>query len=217
MKYPDSPRPIVPYNFRINRPFVGGGPEWASQNRALTRFNLFEADLNYRGRSWADAMVLYNFFESVHGPAGRFTFVDFNGIGPVGGVDPGVPWVNLFVAKGDGVTTTWDLPTYGAVAGITPIEYSPGLYMGYATPLVLVNGSISYSGSYAVSYGTGTDGVDSLEATSGAPSAGSIISVSATCRRALRRARFTTAKNPFVYNAVANYYQGPVTIVEVRK
>jgi hypothetical protein len=312
-RYPDVPRPISPYTFRIGRPFIGGGPSWAPQNRGLTRFNLCEADLSYRGKSWTDIMILYNFWESVHGCAGRFTFVDFNGIGPLGGSDPGVSWAGLFVAKADGITLAWDLPTFGIstvwyVVGDTayPTEIEEN---GVAKTTSFVTTTPDSTKKYNIKVGAGTDGVDlvtataslstvataPIPATSGTslvvhagdgagfpstpfnaivwptavaptaanaeivsvttrstdtltiaravapayvrtiivgdqiavpPAASVIVTVSATCRRAFRRARFSEGvggptsypgQNPFTYNVPANYYQGPLTIVEVRR
>jgi hypothetical protein len=92
------------------------------QGRALTRFGLLECDLNYRGKSWAEVSVLQAFYETVNGAAGRFTFVDFNGIGVIGGTDPGVPWKNLFVVQGDGAAVgPWDMPTYGIKDNMTTV------------------------------------------------------------------------------------------------
>lgn len=214
-RYPDDPRPSNSYPFRPNRPFVAGGPEWAQQTRALTRFSLFEAELSYRGKSFAQLMTLHNFWESVDGAAGRFTFVDFNGIRlPGGATDPGVAWSGLFVAKGDGAATTWNLPTFGLKADPAPVVYENGEAM---STTYYTGGDVAIGpGGYLVLPGTGTDGVDSLLA--GTPPAASVIvTISGTCRRAFRRARFIVAKNPFVLNVPANYYIGPVTIVEVRK
>ena len=213
-RYPDNPRPISPYNFRSNRPSVGGGPEWAPQNRALTRFGLAEADVTYRGKSWAQVMTLYNFFESVDGDAGRFTFVDFNGIGPIGGTDPGVAWSGLYVAKGTGAVGTWDLPTFGLKTSPAPVVYENG---AAKTTAVWVSGSTTpAAGTYLIIPGTGTDGVDTLKAGTD-PASTVIVTIDATCRRAMRQAKFTASKNPFVLNVPANYYQGLLTIVEVRK
>jgi hypothetical protein len=295
--YPSDPRPISPYPFRTNRPTVGGGPEWAPQDRALTRFGLGEADVSYRGKSWAQIMTLYNFFESVHGAAGRFTFADFNGVGPLGGgTDPGVPWSGLFVAKADGITLTWDLPTYSLASGPAPVVYENGSVKTSA----IYTGTPSRTTPYNIKLGAGTDGVDQVTAgaslttvaptapglagtsiavptgmgaaflatpfyatvwpTAVAPSALNaeiilvntrvsdiltvvvraqrgtvarniivgdqiavapdptvVITIDGTCRRAFRRAKFLQTKNPFVLNVPANYYQGPVTILEVRR
>lgn len=295
-RYPDSPRPNSGYNFRSNRPTVVGGPEWAQQARALTRFGLAEADLSYRSKTWDQIATLYDFFESVDGSAGRFTFVDFNGIGPIGGSDPGVPWTGLFVAKADGITLAWDSPTFGLK--VTP------------APLVYQNGTLQTSDVYTTTWdntkmyhikvGAGTDGVDLLTAdgarstvatapspaTSGLslvvatgdgarfpatpfyanvwptavaptpanietiqvtnvatntltiaraqngtsarsivigdqiaipPAATVVLTISATCRRAMRRARFTTVKSPFVYEVPAIYQAGTFSVIEVRK
>jgi hypothetical protein len=85
------------------------------------------------------------------------------------------------------------------------------------TTTVWVSGSTTpAAGAYMLIPGTGTDGVDTLNAGTN-PTAGVLVTVGATCRRALRRARFLTPKNPFVYNVPANYYVDAVTIAEVRK
>jgi hypothetical protein len=294
--YPSDPRPISPYNFRINWPTVGGGPEWAPQDRALTRFGLCEADVSYRGKSWAQITTLRNFYESVHGASGRFTFADFNGIGSIGGTDPGVPWSGLFIAKGNSVTLIWDLPTFGLVndsvlkvyqngsertrdvytttpdtsknyhvkigagtdgvdqmtaqASITSVATAPspattgtslvvhaGDGAGFqSTPFYAViwpAGSPQPTTTYEIVHVTGriTDTLTTVRAQLGTtarsvivgdqiavPPAGDVIlTIDATCRRAFRRAKFLQAKNPFVLNVVANYYQGPVTILEVRR
>jgi len=213
-RYPDDPRPVSPYNFRPNRPFVAGGPEWAQQTRPLTSFSLMEAEFGYRGKSFTDAMTLHNFWESVDGPSGRFTFVDFNGVGlPGASTHPGVPWVSLFVFKGDGVEDTWDLPTYALAASPAPIVYENGVAK---TSAITLAGSPDVTKDYNIVLAAGTDDVDRLIATA-TPASPIIGTISGTCRRALRRARFLNAKNPFTLNVPANYYQGPVTILEVRK
>ena len=102
--YPSSPRPTTPYAFRSYWPSVTGGPDWAPQSRALTRFNLVEADLIYKAKSFSEVKTLYDFFENVRGASGRFTFADFNGIGPIGGADPGVAWTNLFITNDNKIT-----------------------------------------------------------------------------------------------------------------
>lgn len=125
--FPQMPRPNSPYPFRQNRPFVAGGSEWVMQARALTRFGLGEADLNYRAKSWAEMSVIHAFFDSVNGAAGRFTFIDFNGVGTIGGTDPGVPWFNLFVRQGTGSGTgPWDLPTYSLKQQMTTVTGTVG-------------------------------------------------------------------------------------------
>lgn len=213
-RFPDSPRPLSPYNFRSNRPFIAGGPAWAPESRSLTRFGLAEADLDYKGKSWADMQTVYSFFESVGGPGGRFTFVDFNGIGPIGGADPGVPWTGLYVAVGDGAAATWDAPTFATQASPAPVVYENSVAK---TTAIWTSGSTTpAAGAYFLIPGAGTDGVDTINAGT-APTAGVIVTIDATCRRAMRRACFTTQKSPFVYNVPANYYIGTLTIVEVRK
>src|ERR1035437_2065696 len=137
-RYPDDPRPHTGYAFRSNWPTVRGGPEWAPQSRALTRFGLAEADLNYEAKAWAQIKTLYDFFESVNGSAGRFPFVDFNVIGPIGGTDPGVAWSRLYVAKGTGAAGTGDLPTFGLKSSPVPVVYENGVAK---TTAVWISGS----------------------------------------------------------------------------
>jgi hypothetical protein len=275
--YPSAPRPNSGYAFRSNWPTVVGGPDWAQQSRALTRFGLAEADLSYRAKTWEQIRVLYEFFESVNGSAGRFTFVDFNGIGPIGGSDPGVAWSHLFVAKGNGVSVAWDLPTFTLKADTTTVSASlaagtrtvtpasmTGIVVGSSltavdadgtsgeevrvtavtattftavfanahasswlinAPLVFESGvakttvfgaSSPSAGTYGVVVGAGTDGVDILHAGTAAVSS-VIVTISATCRRAMRRAKFTTVKSPFLYEVPAVYQAGSFSVVEVRK
>jgi len=275
---------------------VTGGPDWAPQSRALTRFNLVEADLIYKAKSFSEVKTLYDFFENVRGASGRFTFADFNGIGPIGGADPGVAWASLFVASGDGIALEWDLPTFALVASPAPVVYANAV----AQTSDIYTTSWDDTKAFHIKVGAGTDGVDLLTAegaitavatapspaTSGTslvvaagkgarfaaapfyanlwptavdPSAANvetvqvtavvadtltivraqngttartvvvgdqiavpplssvILTVDATCRRALRRARFLATKNPFLYEVPAIYSYGPVTIVEVRK
>jgi hypothetical protein len=212
-RYPDSPIPQVPYVFRSNWPTVGGGPEWATQNRPLTRFGLGEADLSYACLTDVDwdteIKALYDFFESVHGSSGRFTFADFNGwdLG-------GRAWSGLFVEKGTSAVVTWDLPTFALVASPAPVVYENGTAK---TTAVWVSGSTTPSaGTYLIIPGTGTDGVDTLKAGT-APASTVILTIDATCRRAFRRAKFTNVKNPFTWDPPEMSTAGPVTIVEVRK
>jgi len=207
-KYPDDPPPKAPFSFRSNRPLVSGGPEWAPQDRALTRFGLGEADLFYEGNPWSEIKTLYDFYESVGGASGRFTFVDFNA--PDSG---GQAWADLFVAKGDGAEDTWDLPTYALVASPAPVIKESGTTK---TSAVTPAGSPDVTKDYNIVLGTGTDGVDLLIATA-APASPIIVTISGTCRRAFRRAKFTNAKNPFVYDVPDFFSAGPVTIIEVRK
>lgn len=277
MLYPQTPRPASPYPFRNLRPTVSGGPLWSPQSRALTVFGLLTCDMNYRGRSFADVMMLWKFYEDIGGSAGRFTFPDWNGVGVPGGADPGVAWSALYVATGDGVTTTWDLPCYATspslslvvaslTAGtrtVTPASGMFGISVGSTltamnadasnpevitvlsitattftavfasakagnwllqAPLVFDNGTVKTTfisgspgaGTYGVVMGAGTDGVDQLKAGT-APAAGHLITISAQCRRALRRAKFLSDTNPFVYNVPANYEQQSVSVQEVRK
>lgn len=362
MLYPQTPRPASPYPFRNHRPIVSGGPLWAPQSRALTVYGLLECDVNYRGRSFEDVMVLWNFYESIGGSAGRFTYLDWNGVGMPGGSDPGAPWRGLFVAQSDGYAVSWDLPTYGVrgytttvaaaissgVQTVTPasmdgikvgsiltisnsnhtigqvvtvtattattftanftyslsggalIQCPLAFENGIAKETEIVSGSPDPFIGYHITAGGGTDGVDKLAylipstvatapspATSGTslivaaatgvnfptppfyawifpagqaqptaldetvqvtgiatdtftivrhqngtsartvvagdqiavvpPAAGTILTVSGQCRRALRRARFLNETNPFVLNVPVNYEASTVTIQEVRK
>jgi hypothetical protein len=279
MRYPDIPRPAAPYPYRNNRPFVAGGSEWVMQARGLTRFPLLECDLTYRAKTWAQLSILQAFFDSVNGAAGRFTFVDFNGIGPIGGTDPGVPWRGLYVTQGDGVTTSWDLPTYaikeymaqsttpvvgagaatvfgipmdGIIVGVlldcantdgthpetvtvdalvsgtsftatfattkssTWLINPPIVYEDGVAKIVEWNTTTPAAGHYGVKPGTGTDGLDKLYAGT-APADGTIVTINATCRRAMRRARFVAAKRAYTYNVPQNYVGETFTIAEVTK
>jgi hypothetical protein len=148
---------------------------------------------------------LYDFFDSVGGPAGRFVFVDFNGID-----QGGIPWT-LFVAQGDGVATAWDAPTFGIVASPAPIVYANGI-----AATTVWDSATPAGGQYGVKPGTGTDGLDKIHAGT-APAIGAIVTIFGTCRRAFRKAMFTNPKNPFSLDVPNVYGQPGVTIVEVRK
>jgi hypothetical protein len=149
---------------------------------------------------------LYDFFDSVRGPAGRFTFVDFNGID-----EGGLLWT-LFVTQGDGVAVTWDLPTFGIAVSPLPRIFEDGIEKTVEVYTDAVNPAINYH----VHVGGGTDGLDTLLAQN-APAAGKIVTITAKCRRAFRKAMFVNAKNPFSVDTPATYAQAGVTIVEVRK
>jgi hypothetical protein len=232
--------------------------------------------MNYKAKTWAQIKTLYDFFESVNGSAGRFTFVDFNGIGPIGGTDPGVAWSGLYVAKGTGAIGTWDLPTFAIKSSATTVVASLSAGTQTVTPVsiagIIVGGSLTAvnadgtsgevvmvtaitattftavftnshtanwllnaplvyengvakttaftgapgAGTYGIVAGTGTDGVDTLNAGTD-PASTVIVTIDATCRRAMRRAKFTNVKNPFLLDVPANYSAGPVNVVEVRK
>lgn len=155
--YPSDPRPRAPYTFRTNRPFATGGPAWAPQDRPLTRFGLGEVDLVYEALTWSEIKTLYDFFESIGGPGGRFTYADFNGID-----EGGRAWAGLFVAKGDGITLAWDLPTYALVASPAPVVKENGSTKTndiYTT-------SWDDTKAYHIKVGAGTDGVDLITAES---------------------------------------------------
>lgn len=277
--YPQIPRPAAPYPFRINRPAIAGGSEWVMQSRALTRFDLLECDLTYRAKTWAQIQVIHAFFNSVRGAAGRFTFIDFNGVGVIGGTDPGVPWKDLFVRQGDGTGTgPWDLPTYaikqsmttvtgtvtaGAGVVVTPASMS-GIVLGCTLTAVnadgtngeevtvtavstttftatfasnkaanwLINAPLVYengvakttkwnnnapgAGNYGIKVGVGTDGVDGLYAGTSTAD-GVIVTISAMCRRAMRRARFVAPKAVYTYNVPGNLAIESFTIAETTK
>lgn len=216
-RYPDDPRPQVPYTFRSNRPGVSGGPEWAPQTRAQTRFGLGEVDLPYAALTWTEIKTLFDFFESVNGASGRFTFVDFQGAEDLGQIDSGVAWSGLFVAKADGVTTSWNLPTFAIKGDAAPVIYENGV----AKPTLAYFGGDVFPapGTYFITPGAGTDGVDrvALMGDVPAPAASVILTIDATCRRAFCRAKFANAKNPFTFEFAGTNSQGPVTIIEVRK
>ncbi|MDD5305625.1 MAG: hypothetical protein PHS14_21200, partial [Elusimicrobia bacterium] len=125
-RYPDSPIPQIPYPFRSNWPGVEGDPAWAPQSRGLTDYGLLEVDLSYSCLTDAvyatEMKVLYDFFESVHGASGRFTFADFRGWDTGGHA-----WSGLFVAKSDALALAWDLPTFALVGSPAPVIYENGV------------------------------------------------------------------------------------------
>jgi len=118
-----------------------------------------EVDLFYEcltDADWATEMrVLYDFFESVRGSAGRFTFADFNGF-DLGGR----AWPALFVAKGNALALEWDLPTYALAASPAPVVYENGVSKTSDIYMTTWDDTKAYH----IKVGAGTDGVDLLTA-----------------------------------------------------
>jgi hypothetical protein len=215
-RYPDSPAPqgnaSTPYPFKLMRPLARGGPDWAQRTRALTRGDLFRADLTYNALSWAQVQTLYAFWTAHIN--GTFSFADFNGY--VYGVSdgPGVAWTDLFVAKGDGLTQTWTLPTYvlqcnvaGGLIGDVTVKVN-----GTAKPNLTLHPDTSGSDGY-IQQGAGVDGFDFLSLAS-APAASAIVTISGTCRRGIRTARFLTDEFPLNLRNPANFASGTISIME---
>lgn len=126
--------------------------------------NLFSISLRYQAQPIANYNSLMDFFESMKGMDGQFTFFDFVGwsSSPVGRY-----WPRLRVGVHDGSTTTWDLPIKSS-----------------SSRTLYVNNVAKTSGvDYTFSAGTGLDGRDRVTGLSGTN--GHIIEFTATGRRAM--------------------------------
>ena len=218
-RFPDSPAPQggsqKPYPFAIDRPTVGGGPRWALRTMALTRGELFSADLSYVALTWTKVQTLLAFWNSVGGPNGTFSFADFNGFEYGASPSPGVDWTDLYVGKGTGVQKVWTLPTFELkqFAAIEDQMVPPTVKVGGAT-LSDITWMPDDSGTDGyITSGGGTDGFDKITFDS-APAAAALITISGRCRRGVRVARFASEKFPFNVVNPFNYQGGVLSIVE---
>lgn len=209
-RFPDTVRPQAPAAGGYERPVVTGGPRWRPQSRNLTRYNLMKWDLTYRLLSWTDAKTLYDFWESVGGAGGTFSFADFNGIGPIGGSDPGVPWTGLYVAKGDGVTVNWNLPTFGLQSSPAPVVKANGVTKTSEIYTTSTNPAFDYH----IKKAAGADGEDIISAQV-APALGVIVTIDATCRRFARYAKFVGDVFPFSLDDPTAVQAGTLSLIEV--
>jgi hypothetical protein len=219
-RFPDFPRPQMNAPLGATWPVVSGGPSWRPQSRNLTRYSLLgQMDLSYiMGSSLADpwagwttngGKILFDFWTSVGGTAGVFTFADF--AGRSGSVDIGIPWSGLYVSKCDGVTVTWDLPTYALKQSPSPVVYANGVSQTFAWNSIPVSG-------YYITPGGGTDGLDLLGFVGSAPVANTILTIDGTCRRAARRAKFIGNNDKFPMTIEnPGTYRINLSIVEVQK
>jgi hypothetical protein len=205
-RFPDSPGPQTPFSWRLSLPMARGGNAWTQRTRALTRGPLYSCELTYRALSWTDVQALLAFWTEHQN--GIFTFVDFNGYSK-GGTSPGVAWPDLYVGKGDGSELSFNLPTFGLKASPAPV-----LKVAGTTKSV----GIESGGTDAnILLGDGTDGVDLLVFEAGhAPAANAIVTISATCRRALPQARFGSDDFPFGTTNPNALQGGTLQILEVR-
>ncbi len=217
-RYPDQPAPQgnsqTPYPFKPQRPLARSGPLWAQKTRTLTRFNVLSVDLVYNALTWTQVKTLYDFWQSVGDGAGSFSFADFNGyVAGAQSTVQGVPWSNLFVAKGDGATKDWTLPTY-----MLQCHETAGLIDNVT---VKVAGTVRILSLYPniagpdgyVWQGHGLDGLDALHLTA-APVSDALVTVGGVCRRAARIARFAQDEFPFATRNPSNLQGGTITVLE---
>ena len=220
-RYPDSPAPQgtgpQPWPWKLTRPLARGGPSWAQRTRALTPFDLWVVDLTYVALSWTNVKILIDFWQLMGGGNGTFTFADFNGYEKGNSSGPGVPWTGLYVGKGTGAQTDWDLPTFILQTTLNsdtpphltdPVVKVAGVTKAALTLYPTTTGADGY-----VRVGGGTDGLDKIHFAS-APASSALITIDATCRRAMRVAKFSTDEFPFQTRNPANLQGGVVTIVE---
>lgn len=157
MLFPDSPRPVVPYDWRWDfSTIVSRNPESGRvQTRAARSVDLLSVTLTYPLRPIADYTNLRAFCRAMRGMSTRFTFRDFNGTGNplrapwLANSAYGYPGAGAIMctkpdgtaAVGDDFSTTFDLPFSSS---ISPVLYDSG----YLTA------------NYDIWYGAGVDGRD---------------------------------------------------------
>ncbi len=217
-RYPDDPAPQgtgpAPFPFSLERPLARGGPTWAQKTRALTRCDLYSADLTYVALSWTQVKVILDFWNSVGGGNGTFSFADFGGYERGNATGPGVAWSGLYIAKADGILQAWTLPTYILQCHTTGglIDNVTVRVAGTAKPNLTLYPDTSGSDGY-IRKGYGADGFDWLHLAA-VPSASAILDMDGTCRRGVRNARIMTDKFPFKIANPANYQGGVISIGE---
>lgn len=114
-KYPEYPIPQYPYEtMQVWRNMVSQIDNGREQRRRKSTFPTYDVTLMYNALETADIDTLWNFYQDMEG-----TFHEFYFFTPIDESHKG-----LFVAVGDGVKDTYDLP--GIVAGTTTV-YVDGL------------------------------------------------------------------------------------------
>lgn len=114
-KYPEYPIPQYPYEtMQVWRNMVSQIDNGREQRRRKSTFPTYDVTLMYNALETADIDKLWNFYQDMEG-----TFHEFYFFTPIDEKHKG-----LFVAVGDGVKDTYDLP--GIVAGATTV-YVDGL------------------------------------------------------------------------------------------
>lgn len=191
--FPTTPKPVAPMGWRLIRPVARGGPLWHPKTRRMTRFELAAFDLSYKllGSSyWTDFASFRDFWNTVGGADGTFAFADPQGA---------KPWTDLFVAKGIGSDDIYTLPSYG----------------GVTSPTVKINGTPVGGGTFSITTGAGSDGLDQIDLTSDL-AADAILTLSGTFARAMPKARFQADEFPMVTDDPPFIHLGPIAILEAR-
>lgn len=184
--FPTTPVPDAPYATQDTYKTLTS-PEYDSGLvvfKSLRNYPLFSATLVYgQHTSWSDvssASGLYDFYTAQKGMFGEFTFIDFNGHDstPVG-----IRWPRLYVAVGDNVTTTFDLPM------VSSSSYT--LWANGADQTANLWTSGGFSGAmWKFHAGAGTNGCDTIEFATH-PSSGVILEWQSTGQRVIKKAHFT--------------------------
>lgn len=194
MLYPDSPPPIIPYDWHWDFATVmSKNPESGRvQTRAGRTIDLLTATLSYPIRPIADYAALRVFARACQGMNQRFTFRDFNGTRASSSAPPLAPWPvdSSFGTAGTGsIITTKSDGTVGIGDGSTLI---------FDLPFTSTTGAVIYDNglattNYSVVAGTGVEGRDRATFTGGhAPAAGHVITAACTLGRLMIYARLAT-------------------------
>lgn len=114
--FPTTPVPSENSDFNDTFFTVSGGDDWEDgtlQTRAARVYPVFRANLVYNptGSPYSTFATLYQFFCTMKGKFGTFSYRDFTGWD-----QGGIAWPYLFVGVGDGSTTAWDVPMYGSTS-----------------------------------------------------------------------------------------------------
>ncbi len=155
--FPSTPIPNYPYDYRREqKTLITTFDSGKEQRRRQWRFPKRTISLAYRGLTLSQVSTFWNFYQARTGSLASFNFFEPD-------VEPYNTTVNQhndeYVARGDGVTTSFDLPCVAvSTADIT----------------VLINGSSQSSGFTITSTG-GADNEDLLAFTSNTPASTDII------------------------------------------
>lgn len=180
---------------RVSKAGPFGGTRYLT--RPQNRFSTVSVTGTFTA-AWVEAgigiKVLNDFWESIGGGNGVFTFLD-----PTDSDLGGMAWTDLFVGVGNGVQTIWNLPMLSSGA--------PSAYV------IKVSGvTKTYTTDYSIAAAGGTDGVDKLTMVA-APAPGAILLASATGQRA---GQFRFDGDELSLTSDVGYKQASVTLIQVR-
>lgn len=188
MLFPDSVRPIIPYEWHFAFATISSrnAESGRLQTRAARAFDLMSASLTFPIRPIADYNALRSFCRAVRGVSTRFTFLDFNGTAATYNADPLAPWPvdATWGAAGSG-SVLCTMPSSASVPGAAAI--TDGSTTIFDLPFRSSSGAVVYldlasTSSYSILTGGGIDGRDRVQFSS-APAANKVVTASCTLGR----------------------------------